>query len=45
MQDMAICDHLRAHELYIDSINTDAPMIGYKCANYAAFKVSGFLMC
>jgi len=45
MQDMAICDHLRAHELYIDSINTDAPMVGYKCANYAAFKRGNCLRC
>merc|ERR1712168_3030 len=45
MQDMAICDHLRAHELYIDSISKDAPMIGYKCANYAAFKRGKCLSC
>ena len=35
-----ICDHTRAYELYIDSINTDAPMIGFECASYADFKVS-----
>jgi len=43
--DMAICDHLRAPDLYIDSITGELPMIGYRCPSYAAFKRGACLNC
>jgi len=43
--DMAICHHLRALDLYIDSITGELPMIGYRCPSYAAFKHGACLNC
>lgn len=45
VQDMAVCDHLRAPQLYIASITTALPMIGYRCPNYNSFRRGTCLSC
>lgn len=42
---MAVCDHLRAPQLYISSITVSVPMIGYRCSNYATFRRGSCLKC